>query len=183
MVGLIHKILFNMLESTAEPEVALEIRRRAEVPADKEFHINEVYDDEEWQRLFAATISVLNLTQEQVEEVYAEHFIKDGQERWPVWFTMAKTAREFLIRQPKIHNGFATSQQDPVLRSAIDDKFHVEERDDELVVHYQSPNKLCGLYKSLATKVLNLYQEDAQVDEACCMKQGSPECEIHIRWS
>ena len=81
MVGLIHKILFNMLESTAEPEVALEIRRRAEVPADKEFHINEVYDDEEWQRLFAATISVLNLTQEQVEEVYAEHFIKDGQER------------------------------------------------------------------------------------------------------
>ena len=67
MVGLIHKILFNMLESTAEPEVAQEIRRRADVPLDKEFHINEVYDDDEWQRLFASTIDVLDITQEQAE--------------------------------------------------------------------------------------------------------------------
>lgn len=183
MVGLIHKILFGFLESTEEPEVAHEIRRRAGVPLDKEFHINEVYDDCEWQRLFAATIEVLDITQEQAEEAYADHFLKDGKERWPVWFKMAKTAREFLVRQPKIHNGFATSQQDPVLRSAIDDKFDVEERDEEIIVRYKSPNQHCGLYKALARGVLKLYGEEATIEEVCCMRDGAPECEIRIRWS
>ena len=183
MVGLVQKLLFDMIESSAGADAACEVRRRAEVPQDKEFHINEVYDDAEWRRIFAATLDVLNLTQEQAEEAYADFFLKDGQTRWPMWFKMAKNAREFLLRQPKIHNGFATSQQDPALRSAIDDKFEVEECDGELVVHYRSPNQLCGLYMALARWIINHYGDNAVVEEACCAKNGASECAIHIRWS
>ena len=183
MVGLVQKLLFDMIESSAGEDAACEVRRRAEIPQDKVFHINVVYDDAEWRRLFAATLDVLNLTQEQAEEAYADFFLKDGQTRWPMWFKMAKNAREFLLRQPKIHNGFATSQQDPALRSAIDDKFEVEERDGELVVHYRSPNQLCGLYMALARCVINHYGDNAIVEEACCAKNGASECEIHVRWS
>ena len=183
MVGLVQKLLFDMIESSAGEDAACEVRRRAEVPQDKVFHINVVYDDAEWRRLFAATLDVLNLTQEQAEEAYADFFLKDGQTRWPMWFQMAKNAREFLVRQPKIHNGFATSQQDPALRSAIDDKFEVEERDGELVVHYRSPNQLCGLYMALARCVIDYYGDNAIVEEACCAKNGASECEIHVCWS
>ena len=109
--------------------------------------------------------------------------IKDGQTRWPMWFKMAKNAREFLVRQPKIHNGFATSQQDPALRSAIDDKFEVEERNGELVVHYRSPNQLCGLYMALARWIINHYGDNAVVEEASCAKNGASQCEIHVRWA
>ena len=52
---------------------------------------------------------VLNTTQEQAEEAYADFFCKDALERWPTWFTMSKNAREFLEKQPRIHHGFATS--------------------------------------------------------------------------
>ena len=183
MVGLIQKLLFDMIESSAGPHAAREVRRRAEVPQDKEFHINEVYDDEEWQRIFAATCDVLNVTQEQAEETYADFFYKDGLTRWPIWFSMAKNAREFLLRQPKIHNGFATSQQDAALRAAIDDKFEVEECNGEIVVHYKSPNQLCGLYMALARCIINHYGDNAVVDEARCTKNGASECEIHVRWS
>ncbi len=183
MVGLIQKLLFDMIESSGGADAAREVRRRAEVPQDKQFHINEVYDDAEWRRLFSATLDVLNLTQEQAEEAYADFFLKDAQTRWPMWFQMAKNAREFLIRQPKIHNGFATSQQDVALRAAIDDKFEVEERAGELVVHYKSPNRLCGLYMALARWIINHYGDNAVVEEAYCAKNGASECEIHVRWS
>ena len=183
MVGLVQKLLFDLIESSAGEDAVREVRRRAEVPQDKEFHINEVYDDEEWRRIFAATGDVLNLTQEQAEEAYADFFFRDCQTRWPMWFKMAENAREFLLRQPKIHNGFATSQQDPALRSAIDDKFEVEECDDELIVHYKSPNRLCGLYVALARCVINHYGDNAIVEEEYCAKNGASECEIHVRWS
>ena len=183
MVGLIQKLLLDMIESSAGADAAREVRRRAGVPEDKEFHINEVYDDDEWRRIFAATLDVLNLTQEQAEEAYADFFFKDSQTRWPIWFQMAKNAREFLLRQPRIHNGFATSQQDPAVRSAIDDKFKIEECDGELVVHYKSPNELCGLYLALTRCVINHYGDNAVVEEACCAKNGASECEIHVRWA
>ena len=183
MVGLVQKLLLDLVDSSAGAEAVCEVRRRADVPQDKEFHINEVYDNAEWRRLFAATCDVLNLTQAQAEEAYADFFYKDTQARWPMWFEMANNAREFLLRQPKIHNGFATSQQDATARSAIDDKFEVQELEAELVVHYKSPNQLCGLYMALARRIIKHFGNSAVVEEARCAKNGASECEIHIRWS
>ena len=69
------------------------------------------------------------------------------------------------------------------MRSAIDDKFEVEERAGELVVHYESPNQLCGLYMALARRIIDLYGDQAVVEEACCAKNGASQCEIHVRWA
>ena len=51
MVGLMQKLLFDLLESTAGADAVVEVRRRAGVPEDKEFRIDEDYGDEEWRRL------------------------------------------------------------------------------------------------------------------------------------
>lgn len=183
MVGLIQKILFDMVESTAGADAVVEVRRRAGVPADKEFRIDEDYDDEEWRRLLAAACGVLDVTQEQAEKVYADFFFKDMLQRWPMWFQMSKNAREFLERQPRIHNGFATGVQDPEARRSINDKFELEKCNGELVMHYRSPNELCGLYKALARLIINHYGDQASVEETRCLKRGDAECELHIRWA
>jgi len=182
MVGLIHTILFNMIESLAGPERILAVKHRAGVPEDKQFHIDEAYADDEWRRLLAAACETLNVTQEQAEEVYADAFCKDALKRWPTWFQMSKTAREFLERQPRIHNGFATAVQDPTARKAITDKFRLDKLEDSLVVHYCSPNQLCGLYKALARWIINYYGETASIEESHCLKRGDDECEIRLRW-
>ena len=127
MVGLIQKLLLNMVEESAGADAVVEIKRLAEIPLNREFHLNEVYCDEEFRRLFRATCDLLKISQEEAEIAYADYFIKDGQARFPVWFEMATNARDFLVRQPKIHNGFATSQKDKKLGSAINDKFEIEE--------------------------------------------------------
>ena len=183
MVGLIQKLLMDLIEESAGAEASAEVKRRADVPADRVFRMDEFYDDEEWRRLFAATCEVLNITPEQAEEAFADFFFKDSQRRWPMWFKMSKNAREFLIRQPAIHNGFATGVRDAEARQAITDKFEVKENGQDLVVHYRSPNKLCGLYMKLAERTINLYGDDATVHEKRCSKNGDAECEIHVQWA
>jgi hypothetical protein len=96
---------------------------------------------------------------------------------------MSRTARAFLERQPAIHNSFATGARDPATRKAIADKFDMEKRAGELVVHYRSPNRLCGLYIALAGWIIRHYGEQAQITETRCMKRGDPACEVHVRWS
>ena len=183
MVGLIQKLLLDMIESTATIDAVLEVKRRAGVPPDKEYSISKTYADEEWQRLLAATCDVLKITPEQAEEAFAEFFYKDALKRWPTWFQISKNARELLERQPRIHNGFATSMQKSEERQAINDKFHLETFNKELVVHYCSPNRLCGLYKALARRILDHYGDQATLRETRCLKKGDSACEIHICWN
>lgn len=183
MVGLVQKLLMDLIEESAGADAVAEVKRRADVPADRVFRMDEVYDDEEWRRLLVATCDVLELTPDQAEQAFADYFCKDALQRWPMWFQMSKNAREFLLRQPAIHNGFATGVRDAESRQAITDKFEVEEKDQDLVVHYRSPNKLCGLYMKLAKWIINHYGDNATVNEKQCSKNGHAECEIHVQWA
>lgn len=182
MVGLIQKVLFDLIHEKAGPDAVAEIKRRALVPPERRFRLDGVYADDEWQRLLAASCDVLGLSQAEVETVYADFFARDMIRRWPVWFAMSANARQFLERQPTIHNTFATGVRDPGARRGIEDKFRIESREHEVVAHYRSPNQLCGLYVALARWVLNHYGEEATIEETSCLKRGDAECEIHIRW-
>jgi hypothetical protein len=182
MLGLIPKILVELVTSTYGEETALEIKRRAGCDDAIEFRINAVYDDEIWRRLVVAGTEVLNCSSEALEEEYARYFLKDAHNRWPAWFNMSKTAREFLERHPAVHNNFADAVRDQSARAQIKDKFRIEKLDDKIITHYRSPNRHCHLYVALAQEVLNLYDEQAVIEELKCLKLGDPECEIWITW-
>jgi hypothetical protein len=183
MLGLVPKVLMKWVTSDYGEAVALEIRRRAGCQADLDFRINEVYDDELWRNLVVAGTEVLGCSSDTLEEGYARFFLKDAQERWPVWFKMSGSAREFLERHPAVHNNFADGIRDPSKRESIKDKFRIEKLDNALITHYRSPNRHCHLYVSLAREVLSLYGEQATIDHRKCVKRGDEECEIWISWS
>lgn len=145
VVALVHKLLFDLIDSIAGANAVVEIKRCAGVPEDRTFRMDAVYDDEEWRRLLAATCEVLHISQEQAEEAFAESLYKDSIERWPVWFQMAKNSREFLVLQPRIHNGFATGIQDPKACRAINEKFQLENRNGDLVMRYRRQPTLRAL--------------------------------------
>lgn len=182
MVGLIHKMLLDLVEAAAGADAVPEVKRKAGIDESKVFKLDEVYEDAEWQRLLAATCKTLNLSPEDAEAAFADHFFEDALGRWPMWFKMAKTGREFLERQPDIHNNFARSMELPEHRENIGAKFRVDKEDHELVTHYRSPNQLCGLYTALARRILDHYGDEASIEETSCIKNGDDECEIHIRW-
>src|SRR5262249_32029232 len=146
------------------------------LPADRAYRLNESYADSEAQRLMGATVRWLSL------EDIADAFFEDTLVRFPTWYEMCKTSREFLEMQPKIHNTFALGLQRPDERDAVRDKFRVEKVDDELVVHYRSPNRLCDIYKAVAQRIFRHYHDEATIEETSCMKRGDAECELRIRW-
>lgn len=183
MVGLIHKVLFDLIESIGGSEAVEAVRAKAGVDPDMLFRMDEAYDDTQWQSIYAATLETLELSSEEADEAFAAYFVKDALERWPMWFKMSSTAREFLERQPAIHNNFASSVQNSQAAEEINDKFHLEKHDDRLITHYRSPNTLCGFYKALARAILSHYGDSADIEEIRCMKNGDPECEIVVTWT
>lgn len=182
MVGLVPHLLEKLILTSAGAETLAEVRRRAGIPPERNFAINGYYSDEEWRHMFESACDALGLTNEEAEDAYADFFFRDALIRWPRWFAMSANSREFLQRQPAIHNTFAMSQADPDTRRTILDKFEIEIKDNELVAHYRSPNHHCGLYKSLARRIIGYYGDTASIESARCMKRGATECAIHIRW-
>jgi hypothetical protein len=177
MLGYPLKLLLNAIERRHGHQAVIQALEEAGIPADRAFSLNEPYPDSEAQRLSAAALRWI--TQEDI----AEAFFNDTLARFPTWFEMCKTSRQFLEMQPEIHNTFAHGLQRPEERQAVREKFRLEKLDDELVVHYRSPNLLCDMYKAIAQHVFQHYRDEATIDEPHCMKRGDAECELRIRWS
>ena len=182
MVGLIQKLLIDLVEERAGPEAVKEVKRSAGVPLDRIFRLGEVYSDTEWQKLLSAACRTLGTTEDELMESYADTFGRDALVRFAKWFEMSANSREFLERQITIHNVFASGVVDPNSRKAVVDKFRIETFDDKIVTHYRSPNKLCSLYKALARWMFTHYGDDAVIEETKCMHRGDEECEIHVLW-
>jgi len=171
------KLLLNAVETRHGQEAVVRTLAEAGIPEDRVYRLNEPYPDSEAQRLLAAVTRRISL------EDIAEAFFTDTVIRFPTWFAMCKSSREFLEMQPEIHNTFAVGLQRPEDRDAVREKFRLEKLDRELVMHYRSPNRLCDMYKAIAQRVIRHYQETATIDEPRCMKRGDRDCEMRIRWS
>ena len=182
MIGLIHKILFQMVDDVASKEVSQEIKLKAGIPADQNFRMNEAYCDDDWQKLFKITCDTLSVTQEQAEEVFAKYFYEDSIRRWPTWFKMCETSQAFLERQIDIHNYFAAAMREEADRKKVLDKFSQKREPGKVITYYSSPNKLCGLYMQFAKLIINYYGEEANITEKTCEKTDAAKCEIHIEW-
>lgn len=177
MLGYPLKLVLNLIEEKHGRDGVVRTLAEAGIPADRTYRLNEVYSDSEAQRLTAAAFRHLSL------DDIAAAFFKDTLARFPTWFDMCKTSRAFLEMQPEIHNTFAHGLQRPEERDAVRDKFRLEKLEDELVVHYRSPNRMCGMYKAIAQYVFDHYKETATIDEPRCMDRGDDECEVRIRWA
>ncbi|MDH5492076.1 MAG: heme NO-binding domain-containing protein [Myxococcales bacterium] len=183
MIGLIHKVLFGAVEALGGEQAVAAVRERAGVSPEQEFRLNATYDDTECGRLFAATGEVLDLGPEEVIEIYADAFLQDSRDRWPMWFKMSQNSKELLQRQPQIHNSLAAGLKNDEERRRIADKFQIDIGDRVIVTHYRSSNHLCKLYMALVRRVVALYGDVATIEEPVCMQEGHDECQIRIEWS
>jgi hypothetical protein len=187
MVGLIQKVLLDLVHEEGGGAAVAAVREAAGIPPEREFRIGVSYDDEEFRRLVAAAQAHLGLSEDGFWDRYTEAFLTDALRRWPVWFEMSASAREFLERQPVIHNSFASGLREEADRRAVNDKFRVAEGDpDELVVTYRSSNRLSALYVALARGVLRHYGEEAAIEATPLPASGfvgGEAVEIRIRWA
>jgi hypothetical protein len=83
-------------------------------------------------------------------------------DEFPGFFQGVTSARQFLLRQPTIHNCLAAGLL-PAQRRAVGDKFVAEATANGLTMTYRSANRLGALYAALVARVAERYGEHAEV--------------------
>ncbi|HEU4538248.1 MAG TPA: heme NO-binding domain-containing protein, partial [Polyangiaceae bacterium] len=132
MIGLIPKLLVDFVTREGGEGAAERALAGAGVDPGRHYRLDSPYDDGEVQRLWGACVAALGLSPGEFERRFAVHFGEDARRRWPAWFRMSASAREFLLRQPVIHNSLATGLHDPAERRRVADKFRIEALADAL---------------------------------------------------
>jgi hypothetical protein len=54
-------------------------------------------------------------------------------------------------------------------------------RRDQVVIHYTSARRMCGVAKGIARGLARHYRETVAIDEITCLHTGAPECLISVR--
>lgn len=184
MIGIIPRLWVHTLRHIGKPEQVAQVLAAVGHPPDFEYALDQPYTDAECAALMQASQTTFQLDEQALFASFAHTFMQDSLQRWPVWFEMSPTARDFLERQPRIHERFNRSLNQRELQSgAYTPKFQITATTSGLQVHYQSPNKLCRLYMAMARELLSHYQDlHATLHETRCMHRDDEACEIHISW-
>ena len=182
MVGLIQKLLMDLVSQLGGDQAAGDILSTVGLPRDFQFRIDTNYDDEQACALIAATCARFNLSAEQAYEAYADFFLRDVMQRFPAFFAMSRSAHDFLQRQITIHNsiGAGIAGSDPAIRRSISAKFRIEHLPNGILTHYSSRNRLGGLYLALAKRVIAHFGDNAEVMALDSIHDES--CRIQILW-
>ena len=184
MIGIIQKVLVDLLESVGGADLKTKVMVRAGVDPTMTFRIDQNYPDDECMRLIDAAVTETGHSPEEIYQLYAKAFLDEVIILFPRFFEMSPDSKAFLQRQGKIHGIMAAGLRGEQAQRRVTDKFEAELVDEgDLRVFYRSPNRLCGLFKALAIEVGLMYQETISVQcEQCAKKTPNAECVFRLHW-
>ena len=182
MIGVIQRVLVDLVRERAGEGAATELLAAAGLPADFRFRIDHDYDDQQCLALFGVAGDRLQLAPAELFAAYAELFVRQSRVMFPAFYALAENSRDFLRRQPRIHNSFAAGLKDETARRTVNDKFSVTEEGDDLITTYRSANGLCALYHALALQVVAGYGDSVVITDELCTSRGDDHCRMRLHW-
>lgn len=172
MIGIIHRVLFELLEREGGAELAQRVGTAAGLSPDA-VRISDTYPDEQLKRLLEAALAHTGMSRQAMVDAYAQAFLDYALALFPAFFAMASDSRDFLRRQPKIHTTLGAGLAALEDRQNVHQKFQLEEADDgSLLVSYRSVTGLCDLYHALAHKVAAHYGDHLLIRAEHCGSGG-----------
>lgn len=178
MIGWVPHVLVGFLDQVGGVDVRKASLTDAGLdPEATRFRLDTDVPDPACRRLVEAACARLGVAEAQAFVLFAPYFLDRAYASFPGFFRGVTGTREFLLRQPAIHNCLAAGLRDPQ-RRAVADKFRVEGVPRGVRVHYNSPNRLATLYVALVHQLASRHGEAAEVvfeaggaeDEACTMR-------------
>lgn len=178
MIGWVPHVLVSFLDQVGGTAARCAILADAGLdPEAIRFRFDADLPDPACRRIIEAACTRLGVTEVQAFTLFAPHFLACARADFPGFFRGVAGTREFLLRQPAIHNCLAAGLRDPQ-RRAVADKFRIEAKPYGLRVHYNSPNRLAALYVAVAHELAKDYNEAVEIefeaggpeDQACVMR-------------
>ena len=179
MMGHICTLLMGMVESHyGEAGVARVFELSGIEP--QQFRPEVIYPEELFQALLGSAMEVYDVDNATAQEAFSEYFMDVSPKMFPAIFKKAGNARALFEMVPVIH------EQWPSAASAADfrQKLWIEASSEErFVFKYESPNRLCGVLRHVAERVLTFYGEEGEVREIECVNSGARSCRIEVLFS
>ncbi|MFT5289914.1 MAG: hypothetical protein ACI82F_001985 [Planctomycetota bacterium] len=145
----------------------------------REYHFEELYPEEEFTALVVAALENLSLSVPELEEAFADFFMRASPTIFPAVFEIATGARDLLSRIPHLHRSIPSA----VSRDSFVDKLIVkEERTHSLLLKYDSPHRLCGFLQHVCQLTLEHYGETGRIEEHECAREGEAACLIEVHF-
>lgn len=140
---------------------------------------SESYPDEELFGLVGSVAQKLEMSVADVVQTFGTYLFHQLAERYPMFVEQPENLREFLLSiESVIHIEVRKLYDSPNLPSFTYD----ESSQDQLVMHYQSPRKLCILAEGLVRGAAEYYKTPITIDHPVCMHQGADHCDLVIRF-
>lgn len=152
--------------------------QKAGFPPDKAYSSIRFYPDSEFERLVNAGTEEFkmdkNMLLRKFGKLFGEHLLK-------VYGRMfLKNWKSLEIVEKVAPKVFVTIQMvDPYTPKSSVKCERVSP--DEVIVHYQSPRKMCVYISGIIDAVGEHFKEKLELTETQCMHQHKPECEIHVK--
>jgi hypothetical protein len=139
------------------------------------------YPDEELLKLVEAGRARLGLADSgRVLRWFGRRAIPILAERYPVFFTLPKSTRQFLLTV----NDIIHPEVRKLYPGADVPVFDFDTSSDEvLVIEYRSHRKLCALAQGFAEGAADYYREIVNFEHAACMHDGAERCVFRLRFS
>ena len=143
----------------------------------RQFRPEVIYPEEMFQALLKASIEVYGVDNATAQEAFSEYFMDMSPKMFPAIFKKAGGARALFEMVPLIHDQWPSAAH----ADKHQQKLWVENSaEDRLVFKYNSPNRLCGVVRHVAERVLTYYDEEGEVNDLECMNSGAPACRIEV---
>ena len=174
-------VIFNVLEEmvTKECDLATWNLVLEECAAEGIYTAGESYPDSELFLLVESISRHTGIAQESLIGAFGEFLFQQLAARYPIFVESESTLKSFLKSVDSvIHMEVKKLYDSPGLPSFT----YFEPSEDQLIMKYTSPRKLCILAEGLIRGAATYYKTDISISHPVCMHKGSDHCDLIIRF-
>lgn len=138
---------------------------------------SETYPDAELMALVGAASEMTNIPANALVKAFGEYMFPSFHEKYPTFFKEGMTLKSFLLTVDRvIHVEVRKLYPD----AGLPDFEYQDENDNELVMLYKSPRKLCALAEGLIAGAAKHFNAKYQLKHDLCMHDGSDHCRLEL---
>ena len=177
MHGIIHLELQKFVEQSYGKQTSLELLRRAGLESEIYTPLRS-YPDEQVVTLVAAAVEATGTSAVAILEAFGEFLVPTylsvyGVLVRPEWRTL-----ELIEHTEEVIHRVVRTRQPGARPPSLDVK---RIGPDEIVVHYQSPRRLCAVARGIVRGVAKHFGERVLVSDDQCMLTGDRLCALRVR--
>jgi predicted hydrocarbon binding protein len=175
MKGIVFTLLNEMVEENYGLEAWDQLLQNAS--CDGIYISTETYPDAELMALVGAASEMTNIPANALVKAFGEYMFPSFQEKYPILFKEGMTFKPFLLTVDRvIHVEVRKLYPD----AGLPEFKYQDESDNELVMLYRSPRKLCALAEGLIAGAAKHFNADYQLKHDICMHNGDDHCRFEL---